>query len=770
MATKQELESRESQCVSVEDWIQLANQALEKPSDPQYAEHLAIEAEMQCMEPGEYVSLATFLALKMDDTDNAEELLEQAEDACFTGMEFAQVGDAYAVLFNDKQKAIALIRDAVGEASGNELITLAAYAANAGDNTLAQSLIAKTTANFNQFSQFQVLAKQLVEAGNTPTAKTVLLGAERYLETVEHSVDFAKSMIDLFNDTSQAQRILDDAEFDCQFPSDFVVLAKGILETLNDEDKVDELLEEAAFSAMEGEEFLDVGNAFWDLKKDEVAAREYFEKALPELSDRSVLQQVAAMLVTELGDSDLAKQYYRKIAEKITNPNDLTKLATETWTNLNDREFAQGLFNRAESKLFNARDLVALAEAMVSTIGDEKSVLEIYRRAGDSIQNFTGLQQILESLKKSINDEKVTAELVGKMRQIANSTTELIQTCRAAHEVLDDQEIIHSILESAEELVSNPTDLELILKTVSELYSDNVKWQERLKDKLERRRANQAKYAEIQRLEKQNSTAVDTIRLGHRVVIELDDASYARSLFDRATDQLEANHFDVSQWVYLIKHIAADLKEEDLVRELVIKAASSSSHFSSAFQLARSVVEDLNPPGNTELAWLIVNEWDLKMSSPMDRVKLMRMVLELFSDRNWVIRNLKDCKIAEFDFLLLSELGKIASQVGDQELARSMYFAAVRKCTNTTELSQLIQSLKSQGAAHSLCKDLYVERKGSFEDTLEKLRWVEGILTHFGDVVWAKQEYKELQPEISGETMRAVFHTSRKHQLARRYY
>ena len=65
-------------------------------------------------------------------------------------------------------------------------------------------------------------------------------------------------MLSLFHDLKEAEKILDDAEIDCQFPSDFVELATGVREILNDEEKVDELLDEAAASAMEGEEFLDV--------------------------------------------------------------------------------------------------------------------------------------------------------------------------------------------------------------------------------------------------------------------------------------------------------------------------------------------------------------------------------------------------------------------------------------------------------------------------------------------------------------------------------
>ena len=166
-------------------------------------------------------------------------------------------GNACAALLSDNEKASSVIQDAVEESSGGDLITLAGYAANAGDGKLAASLISQIIAKFNRFAQFQELAEQITAAGNAAAAKIAFRSVERYLESVSDSVEFAKSMLSLFDNLQEAEKILDDAEFDCQFPSDFVEIATGIREILNDEEIVDELLDEAAASAMEGEEFLD---------------------------------------------------------------------------------------------------------------------------------------------------------------------------------------------------------------------------------------------------------------------------------------------------------------------------------------------------------------------------------------------------------------------------------------------------------------------------------------------------------------------------------
>ncbi len=94
------------------------------------------------------------------------------------------MGNACAPLLSDNEKASSLIRDAVEESSGGDLITLAGYAANAGDGKLAASLISQIIAKFNRFAQFQELAERLTAAGSAAAANFAFRSAEGYLESV----------------------------------------------------------------------------------------------------------------------------------------------------------------------------------------------------------------------------------------------------------------------------------------------------------------------------------------------------------------------------------------------------------------------------------------------------------------------------------------------------------------------------------------------------------------------------------------------------------
>ncbi len=768
MAIRSELQSLESECASVDEWLNLAKQALTDPEDTEYAQELAGKAEMDCQEPAEYVSLATFMVSQLNDTQYAEELLEQAEDSCFEAMEFAAVGHAYATLMNNADKGLGLIRNSVDDASGTDLIVLADYAGKAGDVELATSLISRVTSDLKEVSQFQELAQKLVKSGNVEEAKTVFRAAERHLDTVADIVKYAESVLKLFDDQDQARSLLENAEIDCQFPADYTALASGFREIMNDDEKVGELLQEAADSAMEGEEFLDVAYGFWQLRQDRESAREYFEQALPDLSDRVVLLKVASAVATELEDLGLARQFYEKTAERITNATDLVKLAAEVWEKLGDREYTMKLFRQAEEKMGNANDLVSLAESVMNTLNDGSVVQAIYTKASASIDSFSGLKRILESQRETINDAGVAFEILSRMKNLADSTSEHIEIFHSSQANIDNAEFSESALAAAEEAAASPADLESVIKAVKEFASDNIEWQTNLDDKLQRRRANQAKYAEYQKQEKQISTALEFIRLARTVVQELDDLAYARKLIDRAKELLETENFDVSQWEMLINFAANELNDHDLVREVATDASSACELFSSVYQLARKMRELPNKALGLEFTGEILKEWFSKMYDSAGRIKCMKAVVELLQDRNWVESFLTECEAKDFNMLQLAELGLIADQVDNPSKAQEFYTAALEKCSSAAEISQLNSRLKSSGTDEEHRKQLYLAGKNSLANAPERLHWIEGILLNFGDYSWAKNEYDDLQPDVSGEAMQAAFTASRRQRLERR--
>jgi hypothetical protein len=74
MASRADLEARESDCKSVDDFVALAQQALSDPIDKEYAKTLLEKAEMQCQMPLDYIKAADVVAAELGDQTYAKDL------------------------------------------------------------------------------------------------------------------------------------------------------------------------------------------------------------------------------------------------------------------------------------------------------------------------------------------------------------------------------------------------------------------------------------------------------------------------------------------------------------------------------------------------------------------------------------------------------------------------------------------------------------------------------------------------------------------------
>ena len=322
MPEKSDLQYLESECSTVDDWTDLALQALEEPADEDYAVELAGKAKMDCQVPEDYVNLAQFVAeFLLTDSDYLEDLLEQAKDVCFEPMEYAELGNAFTMLGNP-DRGLALIYKAVEAVDSDDkgdIVRLSHYAGEAGNGELAEVLEMEASFGYLDATDFQNLAKW-VSSSNVEAAKCVAKRAEPYLNTIDDSVAYAKLIVQLFDDQIKAREILKTAEFYCNTTEDYIALAKGCAEVLDEPERIDDLLEEAAQIAMAGEEFADLAYAWLELKNDRGAALAIFRQAVPDIFNRTVLQNIAITAMREFNNPELALQCYQKTADIITSP------------------------------------------------------------------------------------------------------------------------------------------------------------------------------------------------------------------------------------------------------------------------------------------------------------------------------------------------------------------------------------------------------------------------------------------------------------------
>jgi len=769
MTDKSELEHLESQCTDAAQWTQLALRALEELSDAQYARQLVQKAEMECQDPCDFVAVAKLYANHLEDSEYAADLLDQGEMACFEPMEFAEIGDAYATLLNDAAKGLELLQNAVDEVTAaDDLMQVSVYASNCGDAQLAKSLLNKATSDLKTVEQFVDLAAQLAQQGSIEQAKSVFAGGKRHLDSVPDAVNYARRALALFDNREQANELLSDAEMDCQFPADFTALASGYSEILQDSDKVDELLSEAADSAMEGSEFLDVGFGYWRLKQDGDSAKNYFEEALSDISDRTKLTEVASFIADEILDKALARRYYEKAAQKIVTPADFVKLGEEIWNKMADREYACELFNLAESKMANAGDLVSLAETIMATVADTAMVESIYQKAALSIDGYPGLKRIYESQLKTVNHPQIGREVLSRMKTLAETSGELLEIFDYASADAANLDFSRTILSAAEQLAAGPADFESVLSHARENFPNDRTWHNDLEDKLERRKANQAKYADFLKKEKTADSAVQCMRLARAIMSELDDTAYARKMLDRSAELMHKSAFDVSQWQMMLDIAASDLKDEELVRKIALEASESCNGFSSAYQLIRGLGAVAGANLAEELTRKILSDWDARMEEPMQRVGFARAVFELLHDAPWASGILERCKTETLSPLEFAQCGVVADKTGNESQALDFFETAFSHCSEYAPVAELENHLRLSGIDFGLRKKLYRSARDSLANESQRLNWSEGILLHFNDREWAKDEYDELAGEISDETLLAAYRVSRKFRLERR--
>ena len=766
MAQRTDLINQESNCSSCGDFLELATLAYADPADDDYTRELLDKAELQCQDPQEYVQLASFYAKQLNESDTATDLLEQAEDACFEALEYAQVGHGYSHVLNDLEKSAALIQQAMEEASSDEEKEhIAALGSEEPQSEQEVVLTAEAAQDFTELHQFRELAEKLHQAGNPDEAKVALKQAERHLNSIAEIVEYSSVFKELLNDEAEATSILDNAEMDCQFPGDYIELARGYKQILNAEDRLDELLAEAADIVMEGSEHLEVARGFWELKQDRETASHHYQQALQEITEREILLEVASLLATQLNNRELAKDYFQAVQNKATSAGDLAKLAVTVTEVLEDSDYAAEIFAAAEKKMSNASELVNLAETVAKILDTSSAIESIYRKAVDLTDSFQMLERILNSQKNTLNDQAFTHEILDKMLVLAATTSDLLSLCNHARLEEGLEQFTQSALEAAEDQATSTNELESVEKLVAEVDPENLARLENLRDKIQRRKANESKYAILQQKESQASTPLENMRLAKEIALVVEDLRYARKLIDKSVEQLVQEVFDTSQWLTLIEIATNNLNDPELAETLVSSALSKCEHFSGAYQLALSVSGLPENKAGNKLATKILQQWESRLDSTPDKIKFANAVHYALGDKPWVQKILSNFNLSNCTSLQAIELGELSAQVGDDSLAIKWFENAAEKCTTPNECAQMIHRMQSGGVDLSIQKEIYQRSRQAMQREIDLLHWVEGILTYFRDIEWAKSAYDEIETSISDDVVRSTLKVSRKHRL-----
>jgi hypothetical protein len=758
MALKTDIEMREAECATPQDYANLAREALAEPVDGDYAKHLLQEGEMQCQFPADYISIAEVM-LAAGDREYADTLFQQAEEFCMENNEFAELACSLAKHTDQQEKARELLHKALAGASKpEEVMTYAGYAKSAfDDDDLAVSLISKVKDKLKDLEDYKRLTQALIDENqDKETARMLYQQAAELGSDIADRIAYAKGVMELFGDTAEVEERLASIEEDCMFPGQFVALAKGYKSLLKRDDKVAELLERGKEFAMSGEENHDLANGFARLMGDHESASGLYTQALNDFSAKDDLIRLASDIQANLKDNSLAAQAYEKAESKISSAKELAELAKMVHDSLGDKTFATAIFDRAAEKFDQPNDLFNLGGDIYATLADHARSGAIYRRVLQGAADYPPLQKLLDVVAAGFDDSSLAADTVQKVLDISDDTQTLLDLAARADKVLGDSQRTRGILDRAEESVNSLDEMRKVVSLVKQLAADDEQRVQRVEAKLEKREASQAMYTAFQAREKQLTRSDEFIALSAAVAEELEDSFYAGQLLSKAQEILDAGAFELSSYLGLAKAVNRLTKDLDWVRRLLDACADQVMHFSQARLLGQTAAFELaDKDFGSDWTKAFYKQWEERLLSrqtvPSSELgKLARAVRSDLRDEPWALELLDKARQLAGSPLDLAWLGHFARAWGETERADTIYREAAAKCEKAEEFGQIVRQLKSFQETQELQKELYAKGELVLTDKFAKLRWAEGIVREFGDRQWAGRIYEQLRSLFEG--------------------
>lgn len=581
-------------------------------------------------------------------------------------------------------------------------------------------------------------------------------------------IGYAKELLSRpeFTGDAGAKKFLDDTAAGAMFTADFIALALGY-KALGDADKADEMLGQGRDFAMSGEEKVAAGIGTLLVTGDAAASVKALSAALKEISATEELYGLAKVVTRELKEAaaDLAGQIYDKIKSKASRAADFARLAKTIAADLGDKAKAAAIIAEGADKYASPADLITLSGAMGEI--DPAAAGSLYAKALESAKDFTALMQVLESAKG--NDE-FTKQVLAKGGEIAGSTGEFLQLAEA-NAALGDTAGLTDMLTRAEDAVNNLDDMRKVVEAVEKYAAGDTERLTRLKDRLAKREANQAKYVEIQNEEAQAKTVKQFIGLADRVMAELQDASYAAKLLSSAEELIRADGFHFSRFKPLI--LAVDrLGDKAWLGKLLEESMASATDFVWFREIVLTAAREFRDAefGKERAKAYLTARAAQAGDNPYDWTKLAETVLEALGDRDWAARLLGEAAARAKDHFALAHIGKLYRDMGDEAQAMALFTRAGQACANAEQCLQLARRMRVYELPAKQIVPVMDACAGILKTPSDKLAWAEGVTDLLLDKDWAQQAYASIEKDFVAEADRKRFERSRQMRLGYRFF
>jgi hypothetical protein len=573
---------------------------------------------------------------------------------------------------------------------------------------------------------------------------------------------YAKELLNsaAFTGDAGAKAALDKVAGDAMFTKDFVALAIGY-QALGDAGKAKDMLGQGADFAMDGSEKVAVGMGQWLALSDAAAAAKALSGALKEVSATEELYSLAAV-VAELNDAALLGQVVDKIKSKCGRAGDFARLAKLVAAS--DKAKGVEVINEGAAKYGSPADLIALSGAMNEI--DPAAATALYAKALDSAKDFTAVMQVLKAAE---GNPEFSKAVLAKGGELATSSDELIQLADACA-TGGDAVSAADMLTKAEEAVGNLFDMRKVVDAVEKHLPGDAARIERVKGKLVKREANQAKYTELQNEEAKCKTIKQFISLADRIMAELEDAAYAGKILSLAEGQMRAEGgFHFARFKSLILGVDR-LGDKEWLGKLLDESVANAADFVWFREIVLTCATEMKDAEYGKARARTYAEARALGDSAYDYTKMAETVQTALGDSAMAAKLLGDASSRAKDHYALAHTGNLYRVIGDNAAANALFAKAAAACASGDQCVQLANRLKSYELPASEIVPLMDACGSQMSSVNDKLRWAEGVADLLLDGAWADKAYNAIAGSFSSATDKKRLALSRQIRMGYKFY
>ena len=573
---------------------------------------------------------------------------------------------------------------------------------------------------------------------------------------------YAKELLNsaAFTGDAGAKASLDKVAGDAMFTKDFVALAIGY-QALGDAGKAKDMLGQGADFAMDGSEKVAVGMGQWLALSDAAAAAKALSGALKEVSATEELYSLAAV-VAELNDAALLGQVVDKIKSKCGRAGDFARLAKLVAAS--DKAKGVEVINEGAAKYGSPADLIALSGAMNEI--DPAAATALYAKALDSAKDFTAVMQVLKAAE---GNPEFAKAVLAKGGELATSSDELIQLADACA-TGGDAASAADMLTKAEEAVGNLFDMRKVVDAVEKHLPGDAARIERVKAKLIKREANQAKYTELQNEEAKCKTIKQFISLADRIMAELEDAAYAGKILSLAEGQMRAEGgFHFARFKSLILGVDR-LGDKEWLGKLLDESVANAADFVWFREIVLTCATEMKDAEYGKARARTYAEARALGDSAYDYTKMAETVQTALGDSAMAAKLLGDASSRAKDHYALAHTGNLYRVIGDNAAANALFAKAAAACASGDQCVQLANRLKSYELPASEIVPLMDACGSQMSSVNDKLRWAEGVADLLLDGAWADKAYNAIAGSFSSATDKKRLALSRQIRMGYKFY